>query len=1045
MKDRKKSTSFVKKDCQQSSIGLIYGSFETMMVMCMDAMMDWITNSGDLYQMTTKLYLFFDFMYGLPKTFWAKATCMTAYVIDTSPLKTLEKNIPAKMWSGHLGDCRMLRVMGSVTYSHVKQDQLEPKVKRKKKLNEPLTYQERFSYEGSSKWKDHMKERMDSLRKNKTSKEVLEAKMVEIMKVEEEEEEEEEEEKEESVKKRSKEASKMGSNSEPPGYAAIDNEVESDLESTAMNEPKCKEMKDTCVKMASSRRSGPSNDENLDIVAIVGQQLQTIIPQIVTQENNNMNNANANGGNGRNGRNRRNNGCSYKTFLACNPRDYDGNGGVVALTMWIEKMEYVIENSGCAKNQTDLFKALLVEEFYPSNKMEKLESEFWNHTMIRANHSGYTDRFHELAKLVPHLVTPESKRIESAILKAEILTDEAVRCGTLTRSSEKRKEMEEISKQGSSWKDNKKTKVGKVFVATSTPRNENVAPILSVLSVQLIQRVDFVGGNRPALEGNQNTQNNRNQARGRAFSVNAVDALQNPNIVTGTFSLNDHFAIVLFISGADFSFISTNFAPLLNVKHSIISPRNVIEVANVCHEKVVRILLEGGEVLRVQGERTLGGMKTLMSTKAEEPELSDIPIVRDFIEVFPEDFLGLPPQQQVEFRIDLIPGATPVVKSPYRLAPSEMQELSEQLQELQTKEDHEVHLKLVLELLKKERLYAKFSKCDLWLQGVHFLGLVVNHNGIHVDPTQIEAFKEENAPAERLHGLDQQMERKEDKSLYFMDRIWVSLVGGGRTINMDEAHKTRYSVHPRADKMYYDLRDMYWWPTMKRDIATYVSKCLTCSKVKVEHQRPSGLLQQPEIPEWKWDNITRDFITKLSRTKIGHDTIRKALGTRLDMSTAYHPQTDGQSKRTIQTLEDMLRACVIDFGGSWDVNLPLAEFSYENSYHSSIRCAPFEALCGRKCRRKPLEFEVRDQVLPKVSLWKGVIHFGKKGKLAPKYVRPFEIIKRVGPVAYRLGLPEELSSVHDTFQVSNLKKCLADANLHMPLDEIKVDKTIRLI
>ncbi|GJT56565.1 putative reverse transcriptase domain-containing protein [Tanacetum coccineum] len=335
---------------------------------------------------------------------------------------------------------------------------------------------------------------------------------------------------------------------------------------------------------------------------------------------------------------------------------------------------------------------------------------------------------------------------------------------------------------------------------------------------------------------------------------------------------------------------------------------------------------------------------------------------------------------------------------------------------------------------------------------------------------QSETFKEENAPVERLHGLDQQMERKEDESLYFMDHIWVPLVGGMRTIIMDEAHKT----------------------SMKRDIATYVSKCLTCAKVKAEHQRPSGLLQQPEIPEWKWDNITMDFIMKLPRTKSGHDTIWKALGTRLKMSTAYHPQTDGQSESIIQTLEDMLRACVIDFGGSWDVHLPLAKLSYNNSYHLSIRCAPFKALYGRKCRspilwaeiaenmlirpklvqettdkvvlikeklkaardhqksyadnrRKPLEFEVGDQVLLKVLPWKGVIYFGKKGKLAPRYVGPFEILKRIGLVAYRLRLPEELSNVHDTFHVSNLKKCLADENLHVPQDEIKVDKTLRFV
>ncbi|GJT07286.1 putative reverse transcriptase domain-containing protein [Tanacetum coccineum] len=238
---------------------------------------------------------------------------------------------------------------------------------------------------------------------------------------------------------------------------------------------------------------------------------------------------------------------------------------------------------------------------------------------------------------------------------------------------------------------------------------------------------------------------------------------------------------------------------------------------------------------------------------------------------------------------------------------------------------------------------------------------------------QGEAFNQEDVSAERLHGLDQQMERKGDGSLYFMDRIWVPLVGGVRTVIMDEAHKSRYSVHPGADKMYYDLRDMYWVAGNEVGYATFVS-----------------------IPEWKWESITMDFITKLPRTRNGHDaiwvvvdrltksahflairedysteklarlytdeivarhgvpvsiildrdarftsrlwqTFQKALGTRLDMSTAYHPQTDGQSERTIQTLEDMLRACVIDFGGSWDVHLPLAEFSYNNSYHTSIR------------------------------------------------------------------------------------------------------------
>ncbi|GKC28473.1 putative reverse transcriptase domain-containing protein, partial [Tanacetum coccineum] len=171
-------------------------------------------------------------------------------------------------------------------------------------------------------------------------------------------------------------------------------------------------------------------------------------------------------------------------------------------------------------------------------------------------------------------------------------------------------------------------------------------------------------------------------------------------------------------------------------------------------------------------------------------------------------------------------------------------------------------------------------------------------------------------------GLDEMIELRNDGALYYLDRIWVPLKDDMRTLIMDEAHKSKYSIHPGANKMYYDLRDRYWWPGIKKDIAVY---------------------------------------------------------------------TDGQSEHTIQTLKDMLRACVLDFEGSWDVHISSVEFSYNNSYHFSVRCAPFEALYGRKCRspvggdwgrrRKPLEFSVGDYVLLKVSPWKGVVRFGKKGKL----------------------------------------------------------------
>nr|GEW87980.1 reverse transcriptase domain-containing protein [Tanacetum cinerariifolium] len=263
------------------------------------------------------------------------------------------------------------------------------------------------------------------------------------------------------------------------------------------------------------------------------------------------------------------------------------------------------------------------------------------------------------------------------------------------------------------------------------------------------------------------------------------------------------------------------------------------------------------------------------------------------------------------------------------------------------------------------------------------------------------------------------------------------------------------------------------------DIATYVSKCLSCAKVKAKHQRPSGLLVQPEIPQWKWDNITMNFITKLPKSSQGYDTIwvmvdrltksaifvpmretgpmvklarmylkevvtrhgipvliicncdlrftsnfwrslQKALGTSLDMSSAYHPQTDGQSERTIQTLKDMLRSCVIDFGKGWIKQRIQAAHDRQKSYAD--------------LKRKSMEFQVGDSVLLKVLPWKGVIRFGKRGKLNPRYVRPFKVLEKVGSVAYKLELPHELSRVHNTFHVSNLKKCYADEPLAIRLD-----------
>ncbi|GKB10653.1 reverse transcriptase domain-containing protein, partial [Tanacetum coccineum] len=295
-------------------------------------------------------------------------------------------------------------------------------------------------------------------------------------------------------------------------------------------------------------------------------------------------------------------------------------------------------------------------------------------------------------------------------------------------------------------------------------------------------------------------------------------------------------------------------------------------------------------------------------------------------------------------------------------------------------------------------------------------------------------------------------------------------------------------------------------------------RCLTCSRVKAECQKPSGLLIQPEIPTWKWERITMDFVTKLPKTSSGHDTIwvivdrltksahfiptratdsmetltrlyikeivsrhgvpisiisdrdshftsrfwqsmQSALGTQLDMSTTYHPETDGQSERTIQTLEDMLRACVIDFRKGWERHLPLVEFSYNNSYHASIKAAPFEALYGRKCRSPVCWAEVGDVQLtgPEIihETTEKIVQIRQRLQAARDRQRSyanirrkpleFQILDRVGPVAFKLELPKVLSNVNSTFHISNLKKCLSDESLIIPMKELRLDDKLNFV
>nr|GEV88182.1 putative reverse transcriptase domain-containing protein [Tanacetum cinerariifolium] len=790
--------------------------------------------------------------------------------------------------------------------------------------------------------------------------------------------------------------------------------------------------------------------------------------------------------------------------------------------------------------------------------MQKLETELWNHVMVGAGHAAYTNRFHELARLVPHLVTPKGKRIkryvyglapqirgmvaatepntiQKVVQIAGTLTDESLRNGSIKKNPEKRRNGGEPSKDMNVRDGNKRTKTGNAFATTANPvrggymgttpkcttYSYHHSPETPCRSCFDCNRLGHFANDFRVAPRNVNFINARNPVARTCYECGSTD-----HINSACPRLNQAQRLGETISTKSWLLMGVRVMGTKGIKqevgHLCWEQRRLAQDLNIMtgmdwlsnhkdeiifHEKVVRIPLLDGKVLRVLGEKPKKEMRKLMSAKANEKKQEEIVVVKYFPEVFLDDLSGLPFVWEIVFQIKLIPGATPVAKSPYHLVPSELEELSRQLKELQdkgfirpssspwrapilvcrpyldkfvivfiddiliyskTREEHEMHLGLVLKLLKKEKLYAEFSKCEFWLREVQFLGHVINGNGIHVEHSKIEAVKNWKAlrtPSEvrlflglagyyrrfiedfskiakpftvltqksktfdwgeeqenafqtlkdklccvlmqrgkviayasrqlkiheknytthdlelgavvfalkiwihylygtknviytdhkslqhifsqkelnmrqrrwielfsdydceiRYHpgkanvvadalgrkervkpkrvramnmtfqssikdmilagqreasdestglqnGLDEMIELRNDGALYYLDRIWVPLKGDVRTLIIYEAHKLMYSVHPGADKMYYDLRDRYWWPGMKKDIVVYVSKCLTCLKVKAEHQRPSGLLQQPEISEWKWEGIAMVFVTKLPRTSGGYDTI----------------------------------------------------------------------------------------------------------------------------------------------------------------------------
>ncbi|XP_073037559.1 uncharacterized protein [Primulina eburnea] len=619
---------------------------------------------------------------------------------------------------------------------------------------------------------------------------------------------------------------------------------------------------------------------------------------------------------------------------------------------------------------------------------------------------------------------------------------------------------------------------------------------------------------------------------GRAYVMNAKEADEEADItlITGRIIIQGVATYALLDSEATHSFISETFIKQLNIpedmglgfKVSIPSGDQML-TSKIVKNLELRLfrddvranlivlpmpefdIILGRDWLSMSGASIDFRQRSvsIRPPSAHAPisqKLEDVDIVRDFPNIFPEDVSGILPDREVEFSIELMSG-TPYLD---RLIIVFIDDI---LIYSKNKEEHSRHLRTTLQVLQDRKLFAKFSKCEFWLDRVVFLCHIISSDGFEVDPIKVEAVKEWPVPksvteirsflgladyyrkfikgfssiAVTLTSLTKILWGSESQDSFdklkqaLISAPVLSMPSGQGDLRMKDrwvvpdrlelrqgllrrAQCSRYYIHPVGKKMYKDLRSQFWWKEMKHDVIDF----LYTREIVRLHGIPVPIIsdRDPRFTFHFWEGL------------------QTAMGTELRLSISYHPQTDGQTEHTIQTLEDMLRAYVMDFKSAWQSSIPLVEFAYNNSYHSSIQMAPFEALYGRRFtgpemihemeqkvkliqqrlkaaqdrqaayankRRRPLEFQQGDRVFLKVSHFRGTMRFGMKEKLAPRYVGPYEILQRIGTLAYQLALPPSLSSIHDVFHVSMLQKYEPDPSHVLDIFEVQLDPDVSYV